>query len=143
MQHGGFYPDAKLRLFRRELFTSGKAAFDDRAVHETLRCDGTRGQLNGDLLHSAYPTLTSYIEHMNRYSSLGAGILVSKQRVSKSPVAFAWNVVCAPALQFFYNYGIRRGFLDGREGFLLHLYHAGYTSWKYAKAWELGRKASR
>ncbi len=141
LQYGGFYPDAKLRLFRRELFTSGKAAFDDRAVHETLRCDGTRGQLGCDLLHYAYPTLTSYIEHMNRYSSLGAGMLASQQRVSKSLLAFMWNVVCAPALQFFYNYGLRRGFLDGREGFLLHLYHAAYTSWKYAKAWELGKKA--
>ena len=29
------------------------------------------------------------------------------------------------------------GFLDGREGLLLHLYHAAYVSWKYAKAWEL------
>jgi len=23
---------------------------------------------------------------------------------------------------------------------LLHLYHAVYVSWKYAKAWELGKK---
>jgi len=30
--------------------------------------------------------------------------------------------------------------MDGREGLLLHLYHAVYTSWKYAKAWELARR---
>lgn len=142
LQHGGFYPDAKLRLFRRELFTDGKAAFDERAVHETLRCEGTLGELSGDLLHYAYPTLTSYIEHMNRYSTLGAGLLAGQKRVSRSLASFVWNVVCAPALQLFYNYGIRRGFQDGREGFLLHLYHAAYTSWKYAKAWELGRSKS-
>ena len=29
------------------------------------------------------------------------------------------------------------GFLDGREGLLLHLYHTAYISWKYAKAWRL------
>ena len=29
--------------------------------------------------------------------------------------------------------------LDGREGLLLHLYHATYTSWKYAKAWQTTR----
>jgi len=34
-----------------------------------------------------------------------------------------------------WNYIFRLGFLDGREGLLLHLYHATYTSWKYAKAW--------
>ncbi|HXZ81860.1 MAG TPA: glycosyltransferase family 2 protein, partial [Terriglobales bacterium] len=44
-----------------------------------------------------------------------------------------------PAATFFYNYFLRLGFLDGREGLLLHLYHAGYVSWKYAKAWELNR----
>jgi hypothetical protein len=44
---------------------------------------------------------------------------------------------------FVYNYFIRLGFLDGREGLLLHLYHAGYVSWKYAKAWELAREHSR
>jgi hypothetical protein len=30
--------------------------------------------------------------------------------------------------------------LDGREGLLQHLYHSAYVSWKYAKAWEAGRK---
>jgi hypothetical protein len=50
------------------------------------------------------------------------------------------NIVVRPALTFVYNYFIRLGFLDGREGFLLHLYHSVYVSWKYAKAWELARK---
>lgn len=131
---GGFYPDAKLRLFRR-----GAAAFAERAVHETLRCDGAIGHLHGDLLHHAYPTLTEYIEHMNRYSALGAEILVADHRVSRSLPAFLWNTLLTPIATFFYNYVVRLGFLDGREGLLLHLYHAAYTSWKYAKAWESGR----
>ena len=45
-----------------------------------------------------------------------------------------------PKLTFLYNYILRGGFLDGREGLLLHAYHATYVSWKYAKAWELGKK---
>jgi len=40
-----------------------------------------------------------------------------------------------PAGTFVYNI-LRLGFLDGLEGLLLHLYHAVYVSWKYAKAWE-------
>ena len=43
-------------------------------------------------------------------------------------------------MTFLYNYILRLGFLDGREGLLLHAYHATYVSWKYAKAWELSRK---
>jgi hypothetical protein len=45
-------------------------------------------------------------------------------------------VLFYPVLVFFRNYVLRAGFLDGREGLLLHLYHAIYTSWQYAKAWE-------
>jgi hypothetical protein len=47
--------------------------------------------------------------------------------------------VLRPLATFIYNYFVRLGFLDGREGLLLHMYHAGYVSWKYAKAWEMGR----
>jgi hypothetical protein len=50
------------------------------------------------------------------------------------------NIVARPLLTFIYNYFFRLGFLDGREGLLLHLYHSGFVSWKYAKAWELGRR---
>jgi len=34
------------------------------------------------------------------------------------------NIVIRPWLTFIYNYIFRLGFLDGREGLLLHLYHA-------------------
>jgi len=51
--------------------------------------------------------------------------------------------VARPFLTFIYNYFFRLGFLDGREGLLLHLYHSAYVSWKYAKAWELQKSQSR
>jgi hypothetical protein len=73
---------------------------------------------------------------MNRYSSLGAEMVVAGGRRSFSVV----NIVLRPLATFVYNYFFRLGFLDGREGLLLHLYHAVYVSWKYAKAWELSRK---
>ena len=77
---------------------------------------------------------------MDRYSSLGAQILVDKGRTSTNPLTFVAHILIIPILGFKWNYIFRLGFLDGREGLLLHLYHACYTSWKYAKAWELARK---
>ncbi len=53
------------------------------------------------------------------------------------------DIVLRPRLTFFYNYILRGGFLDGREGLLLHLYHAEYVSWKYAKAWEAESQSAR
>lgn len=132
IRHGGFWPDRKLRLFRR-----GYGRFENRAVHETVKIDGYTAKVrHGALLHHSYPTLCDYIEHMNRYSSLGAEMVVVKGKVRFSFV----NIVLRPLFTFMYNYIFRLGFLDGREGLLLHLYHAVYVSWKYAKAWELSRQ---
>ena len=136
IRHGGFYPDAKLRLFRRN--SGHTPQFTERPVHEVIHFDGAAPTLASDLIHHAYPTLASYIEHMNRYSTLSAPLLVTERRTSRSLPAFVAQVFFVPHLTFAKNYLFRLGFLDGREGFLLHLYHAIYTSWKYAKAWETG-----
>ena len=143
IRHGGFYPDAKLRLFRSSTASLAPPRFGDRAVHETITFQGATQTLDYDLVHHAYPTLATYLEHMNRYSTLGAGLLVGKGRSSRSLPAFLAHVLVVPQLNFLRNYIVRLGFLDGREGLLLHLYQAVYTSWKYAKAWELSRGAQR
>ena len=140
IKHGGFWPDRKLRLFKR-----GEGEFEDRPVHEDVRLHGQGdgysdvGWLRESLLHHAYPTLAEYVDHMNHYSSLGAKMAAAEGHHSFSIL----NIVVRPLATFSYNYFLRLGFLDGREGLLLHLYHAAYVSWKYAKAWELGRSQLR
>jgi glycosyltransferase involved in cell wall biosynthesis len=130
IKHGGFYPDPKLRLIRR-----GAGKFEEYGAHPTIKINGPTGQLKHALIHNAYPTLSGYIDHMNSYSSSGAAIAVAKGRRSFSLL----DIVVRPKLTFIYNYFFRLGFLDGREGLLLHTYHAIYVSWKYAKAWEFAR----
>jgi glycosyltransferase involved in cell wall biosynthesis len=132
VRYGGFWPDPKLRLFRK-----GSGRFENRSVHEDVRIEGkTRRLDSGAIIHHSYPTLTDYVDHMNRYSSLGAEMVVAKGKVRFTFI----NIILRPLLTFIYNYFFRLGFLDGREGLLLHLYHAVYVSWKYAKAWELSLK---
>jgi glycosyltransferase involved in cell wall biosynthesis len=127
---GGGYPDEKLRFFKR-----GAALFEERAVHEVMQGKGKIGMLYGDMNHHAYPNLTLFTEHMNRYSTLGAEINYAKGKSGFSVL----NIVISPIVRFVYNYFFRLGFLDGREGLLFHLYHSVYMSWKYSKAWEMGR----
>jgi len=136
IRHGGFYPDPKLRLFR-----CGQGFVTGHDPHD--RCELKPGvpqrtrQFQNAMVHYTYPTLSYYISHMNRYSSLGAELAVAKGHHGFSVT----NIVVRPLATFIYNYIFRLGFLDGREGLLLHLYHAVYVSWKYAKAWELARNA--
>ncbi|MGA8618845.1 MAG: glycosyltransferase family 2 protein [Candidatus Sulfotelmatobacter sp.] len=134
LRHGGFYPDPKLRLFRRGMgFVTG------RDPHDRVELKGVPknriGRFRNPMIHYTYPSLYYYLEHMNRYSTVWNEVEGAKAQ------AFSVNaIVLRPLATFVYNYFFRLGFLDGREGLLLHLYHAGYVSWKYAKAWELSRK---
>jgi glycosyltransferase involved in cell wall biosynthesis len=138
MRYGGYYPDMKLRLFRR-VTSSGVAHFTDRPVHESVQVAWRVETMKKDFLHHGYANLEIYLEHMDRYSTLGARIVAAKGKTSRLWPAFCWNVALVPLLTFVWNYIFRLGFLDGREGLLLHLYHSAYISWKYAKAWQIGR----
>ena len=138
MKHGGLYPDRKLRLFR-----NGAARLrEDTEPHATPKTTERVGQLHGDLLHYQYPTMQVYLEHMKRYSSASVPLLLRKRKTSSSLLAFWGNTVLRPAWTFFYNYVIRLGFLDGREGLLFHMNHAIYVNWKYAKAWRAAKLAA-
>jgi glycosyltransferase involved in cell wall biosynthesis len=132
LKRSGYYPDRKLRLVRQ-----GMGEFEDRAVHESMHSTGKVGRLDGDLIHHAYSTLESFIEHANRYSSLGGEMEARERKVGFSVA----NIVLRPLGAFIYRYFFRLGFLDGREGLLVHLNHASYVSWKYAKAWEFSKKS--
>ncbi|HUX44190.1 MAG TPA: glycosyltransferase family 2 protein [Terracidiphilus sp.] len=135
IRHGGFFPDLKLRLFRR-----GAARLSEGVgPHSTPLFTGPRGRLRHPMLHYAYPTMAIYLEHMNRYSNEIAQLLHQRGRTSKSWPAFVWNTVLNPAATFVYNYVFRLGFLDRREGLILHLNHSVYIHWKYIKAWRLGQ----
>lgn len=137
IRHGGFYPDHKLRLFRR-----GAARLSEGVgPHATPQFNGRCGKLKHDMLHYAYPTLAIYLEHMNRYSDEIARLLYNSGRTSRSWPAFMWNAVLNPVATFIYNYGFRLGFLDGRQGLLLHWNHSVYVHWKFVKAWWLAKQA--
>ena len=138
VRRGGFYPDPKMRLFRQgQAFVTGSDPHDRIELKEGA--PPKTGRLRHAMIHYAYPTLSYYLDHMNRYSSLGAKAAVAKGYRGFSVL----NIVIRPLATFVYNYFIRLGFLDGREGLLLHIYHAVYVSNKYAKTWELTRRTEK
>ena len=123
MRHGDWYPDRVLRLFKRE---AGR--FSNDQVHERLIVDGRIGRLAGELLHHSMPTLEGALDKMNRYS---AGRAADK-------VAAGGKGGLASALShglwaFVRCYILHRGFLDGRLGFVLAVYVAEGTYYRYLK----------
>ncbi|MEO8806637.1 MAG: glycosyltransferase family 2 protein [Burkholderiaceae bacterium] len=123
MRHGDWHPDRVLRLFRRE-----HGRFSDDLVHERLMVNGPTGRLDGDLLHDSMPTLEAAIDKMNRYSS---GRALDKVRAGERG---GFMAALTHALWAFVRcYGVRCGFLDGRLGFVLALYVAEGTWYRYLK----------
>lgn len=134
IRYGGWYPDYNLRLFRK-----GKGRFEDRAVHEAIKVRGTTGRTGYAIEHFAYPDLASYMSSINKYSSLAVAVMAEK---GISGFKAGWmNILLRPALTFILKYVVRLGFLDGKPGLVLNLFHAYYVFAKYAKAWEYTYKS--
>ncbi len=129
VRYGGWYPDYNLRLFRR-----GKGRFEDRAVHEAIKVQGMIGNTRHALLHYAYPDIASYMSSIDKYSSLAVSVMAEK---GISDYKSGWvNILFRPMLTFALKYIFRLGFLDGKRGLVLNLFHSYYVFAKYAKAWE-------
>jgi len=133
MKHGGWWPDPVLRLVDRH-----RARVTDRLVHEALEVDGEVADLAGVIVHETYRDLAHTLEKINRYSSAGAEELFRQGRKVALPMAVARG-----AWGFWYDYLVRAGFLDGSAGLLQAACNGVNVLFKYAKLWELHRKAER
>lgn len=123
MRHGSWYPDPVLRLFKRE-----QARFSDDRVHERVIVEGPVGRLRGELLHETMPSLDEAIDKMNRYSRGRAEDLIRRGRRGSLRAAMSHGLWA-----FLRSYLFKRGFLDGRLGFVLALYIAEGTYYRYLK----------
>lgn len=130
MNHSGWYPDWILRLFRR-----GQGSFSEDRVHESIRVDGSTGQINGHLLHYTDPDISHYLSKLDRYTTLSAESLAGAERRFKKS-----DLLLKPFAVFVKIYIMKRGFRDGIQGLLLASFSSFHVLCKYAKLWELERK---
>jgi len=81
----GFAAGASIPIENSGCCEKGKRWFQPRLVHETVMTGGMTMTLRSPLLHHAYPTLSGYIDHMNKYSSLGAEMEIEKRSQGIQP----------------------------------------------------------
>lgn len=127
IRHGEWYPDVKLRLFRKDRGRSG-----GQEPHDQVFVNGPIKRLRGHLYHFTYDDLYDHVETMNRFSTITAR---EKYREGQR---FRWaDFVFRPPLRFLKAFFIKRGFMDGTRGFLIALISSVGVYVKYAKLWEL------
>lgn len=127
INHSNWYPDYILRLFNKN-----KGGFNSNLVHEAIEVEGTRAYLKNDLLHYSYPTLDEYFRKSNIYTRMGAEDLYARGKK-----AGFFGICIKPIAAFIKHYFIKKGFLDGVEGFLISFLSAIAVMVKYAKLREL------
>lgn len=127
--HSGWWPDRVTRLFRR-----GSAQFSEDLVHERLLLDPGQslGRLREALLHYSYRSLEQVLDKVNSYSSAGA-----RMRHAQGQHASLAKAIRHGLWAFIRTWIIRRGFLDGRAGFLIALMNAEASFYRYAKLQQL------
>jgi glycosyltransferase involved in cell wall biosynthesis len=123
MRHGDWYPDRVLRLFQRM-----QGRFSNDCVHERLVVSGPIGRLSGHLLHDTMPSLEGALDKMNRYTTGRAQDQISAGKRGSLGAALGHGLWA-----FFRCYVVRTGFLDGRLGFVLAVYVAEGTYYRYLK----------
>lgn len=127
IQHGLWWPDRQLRLFRRE-----KGLFPERHVHEYLAVTGKTEALTNPYIHHNYDTISQYLGKMQ-------DIYIDSeiQKYESSHYQVVWHdAIRFPISDFLKIYFAQSGYKDGLHGLVLSILQSFYSFIIFAKLWE-------
>jgi glycosyltransferase involved in cell wall biosynthesis len=133
LKHGGYQKDYVLRLIKKD-----KAHFvATGGFREKIVLTGKMGTLTNPMLHEDHNQLTIWIQKQDKRATMDAKEMVARQAVISKTELFdkkhlehyyriwlqekIWPrlpLFIRPFIRFLYNYILRLGFLDGKEGFV-------------------------
>ncbi|EJL6470480.1 glycosyltransferase family 2 protein [Vibrio cholerae] len=125
--HSGWYPDRVLRLYPTQL-----TRYNDALVHEKVHVEPSMKveTLAGDAIHYTYNDVHHYLVKSAGYAKAWADQRQAKGKKASLSQGIVHAVGC-----FLKMYLLKRGFLDGKQGFLIALLSAHSTFVKYADLW--------
>ena len=123
---GGWHPDPVVRLYHRK-----STRFTDDAVHEKVIVEDLHlTPLSAPLLHTPYRSMGDFLSKMQTYSELFAQQNKGKKHSSMGKaVLHGW-------FAFLKSYLLKKGFLGGKEGFIISAYNGHTAFYKYLKLME-------
>ena len=132
IEHGGWYPDHEIRLYRKE-----KGAWAG-GIHAKVHVEGKVGRLKDYYMHTPYADIAHQIRTVDRYSGAFA------EDLSASGRSFhLFNLIGRPIYRFFRDYLVKGGFRDGVPGLIIVASTMYYVFMKHARLWELEKKNGR
>jgi glycosyltransferase involved in cell wall biosynthesis len=127
INHCGWYPDVKLRLFDRTKGQWGGTNPHDKFIMG----ENTRiSHLQGDILHYSFYTRQQHLQQIQKFSEIG-----SKALFEKGIKAGNFKMLLRPASRFIKCFFLKMGFLDGKKGFQISYLsaYANYLKYKRLK----------
>jgi glycosyltransferase involved in cell wall biosynthesis len=133
IDHGGWYPDRKLRLVRR-----GRGRWTGPDPHDKLVVDGPVRRLDAELVHLTYRDVADHLRAVQRYSDL-----VVEDRLARGVRFRLALAVLHPPFKFLSGWLWKGGFRDGWPGFVIAVASAFHVFAKDVKLWERSRDLRR
>lgn len=130
VRYGGWYPAAKVRLFKKDKFK-----YEESEVHPRVFIDGECGHLKSDIIHEGYPDLEHFLASVNRQSTLEAVKWINTGR-KMTLIWASWRAVD----RFFRRYLRKKSYKDGMYGFIIAFFDTLYQILSYAKFIEMKNK---
>jgi glycosyltransferase involved in cell wall biosynthesis len=127
IRHGGWYPNARYRLIRKEM-----AYWGGENPHDKIILKGKGTSIEGDLIHLTEIDLSDQIKTVNNFSSIAALV-----RYNKGKKYRLWRLLLKPISKFIEVYIIKLGFLDRTQGFIIAVTSAYAAFLKEAKVFEM------
>ncbi|KAF0245682.1 MAG: family 2 glycosyl [Planctomycetota bacterium] len=129
INHCGWYPDFKMRLFRR---SRGKFAGTD--PHDHFALEGGPGRLKGEIQHFTYKNFAHQLRTINAFSEAA-----SKELYDKGRRFSLLALLIKPQWKFLEVFIFKAGFLDGLAGFVIAVASAFNVFTRQVKLWERGK----
>lgn len=132
IKHCGWYPDKKIRLFKK-----GSGKWGGKNPHDKfiLNQPKNKKHLKGDLLHYTFYKVEEHRAQIDRFTTIAAQSLFELGKQSN------WfKIIGKTIFKFIRNYILKAGFLDGIEGFQICRLSAYATYLRYYKLLNLQRK---
>ncbi|MFZ6053134.1 glycosyltransferase family 2 protein [Halocola ammonii] len=129
IKHGKWYPDRKLRLWKRS-----KGKWGGTNPHDKVEMEkGSKlKRLEGHLLHYSFYTFDEHLKQIERFTNIA-----SRAAFEKGKRASSLNLILNPLARFVSGYFFRLGLLDGKAGFTIARYSAYAKYLKYKKLLEI------
>lgn len=127
--HCGWYPDRKLRLYRK-----GKGKWSGSNPHDqcVLNSPNDSGSIMGNLLHYSYYSVQDHLKQVNTFTEIAAQSAFKEGKRSS-----IFQILIKPAIRFLRDYFFHLGILDGYYGFIICRISAHASFIKYVKLYEL------